>query len=508
MKNRSSVLFIPEPTLTFRHGQAVEDPRDGLTLFGPLDAGKPYGIRAGVIGTAIGISYFKDWVQRIQKPLCDEGSHIARPPFPGFEAAFQIPWSPNPVLSIELENKDIDRLIHLDDPYQRVHGTVSLFSQAIQSAVLKEEGVADLWFVVVPDVIHELCRPNARVNVQDQVKAEWRYAPKAARRFRWNPSLYEEENRATLAYQYEVDFHNQLKARLLGDRIITQIVQESTLALFEEGPDSHFRKRDCRPFQAAIAWNIGTTTFYKAGGRPWKINGIRDGVCYIGLVFKRDATGTDPRLACCAAQMFLDSGDGIVFRGAIGPWYSRDTREFHLSQQAARRLVELAIETYKQNSNGRLPRELFLHGRASFADDEWQGFKSGIDPAQTNIVGVKIREDAPLRLYRQGKHPVLRGTAYIQHRRSAFLWTKGYAPRLRTYVGREVPRPLRIDLDRGSADIEVILSDIMALTKLNYNACILADGLPVTLRFANAIGEILTAGPVEKESPLPFKHYI
>ena len=34
----------------------------------------------------------------------------------------------------------------------------------------------------------------------------------------------------------------------------------------------------------------------------------------------------------------------------------------------------------------------------------------------------------------------------------------------------------------------------MSLTKLNYNACIYGDGLPVTLKFADSIGEILTAG--------------
>ncbi len=40
----------------------------------------------------------------------------------------------------------------------------------------------------------------------------------------------------------------------------------------------------------------------------------------------------------------------------------------------------------------------------------------------------------------------------------------------------------------------------MALTKLNHNACVFGDGAPVTPKFADAVGEIL--------SPLPFKHYI
>jgi len=49
---------------------------------------------------------------------------------------------------------------------------------------------------------------------------------------------------------------------------------------------------------------------------------------------------------------------------------------------------------------------------------------------------------------------------------------------------------------------------VLALTKLNYNACIFADGEPVTLRFADSIGEVLTAGKNIKTYILPFKHYV
>lgn len=91
---------------------------------------------------------------------------------------------------------------------------------------------------------------------------------------------------------------------------------------------------------------------------------------------------------------------------------------------------------------------------------------------------------------------------------TAYLWTKGFVPRLQTYPGREVPWPLLIEVCRGKADIRVVLVDIMALTKLNYNSCSFADRVPVTLRFADAVGEILTAGPLGTIPPLAFKHCI
>ena len=123
-------------------------------------------------------------------------------------------------------------------------------------------------------------------------------------------------------------------------------------------------------------------------------------------------------------------------------------------------------------------------------------------------MGVRIRTADRLKLYRIGKYAALRGLACIESRSFAYLWTKGFVPRLQTYPGLEVPRPLLVDVCRGEADIEVVLGDILALTKLNYNSCIFADGQPVTLRFANAVGEILTAGPTDIAAPLQFKYYI
>ena len=34
------------------------------------------------------------------------------------------------------------------------------------------------------------------------------------------------------------------------------------------------------------------------------------------------------------------------------------------------------------------------------------------------------------------------------------------------------------------------------------------DGIPITLKFADAIGEILTAAPLKNVPPLPFSNYI
>jgi hypothetical protein len=197
--------------------------------------------------------------------------------------------------------------------------------------------------------------------------------------------------------------------------------------------------------------------------------------------------------------MFLDSGDGVVFKGAVGPWYSPDTGDFHLSYTAAKALGVLAVSSYERRV-GAPPKELFIHGRVRFEDDEWLGFRDAAGNS-TNIVGVRIRPETNLKLYRKGQNPVLRGVAHVISHRKAYLWTKGWTP-------REVPNPLSVEISRGNAQIEIVLHDIISLTKLNYNTCIFGDGMPITLKFANAVGEILTAGPITGVPPLPFSHYI
>jgi hypothetical protein len=48
------LIYIPEPKLTFGFGQKMEDPRDGLTLFGPYSKDQYSGqVNVGVIGPKI-----------------------------------------------------------------------------------------------------------------------------------------------------------------------------------------------------------------------------------------------------------------------------------------------------------------------------------------------------------------------------------------------------------------------------------------------------------------------
>jgi hypothetical protein len=63
------LVKLPEPALLFGYNQRMEDPRDGLTLFGPLEQDRPYGIRYGVVGTRTGIKLLEEWIEWAQGPV-------------------------------------------------------------------------------------------------------------------------------------------------------------------------------------------------------------------------------------------------------------------------------------------------------------------------------------------------------------------------------------------------------------------------------------------------------
>lgn len=504
------LIYIQEPNILFAYGQKCTDPRDGLTLFGPLN--KIFGIKSGVVATQDGLNIFKNYLKLIQKPIYNSNK-ITRPMFPGFEAVFDCKWDIESIVYKEVTHEEIGKLLYNDSAHKRTYDLVTLFISKIIAANKNEDEKVDVWFVIVPDDIYKYCRPNS-VLPKDLVQTKSLITKSKARTFRYEPTLFEDINvelkqqeKEALTYNYDAQFHDQLKARLLQHTIPTQIMRESTLAWRDFKNKFGTPLRDFSKIEGHLAWTISTAAFYKAGGKPWKLSDIRSGVCYLGLVYKQVEKSKDPKNACCAAQMFLDNGDGTVFKGEVGPWYNPKRGEFHLNPKEAKALLTQALESYKEQ-NGEYPKEIFIHAKTRFNIQEWTAFQQ-VTPEGTNLVGITITKTKPLKLYKtEGNYPIMRGNAYVVNEKSAFLWSVGYVPKTQSTLSMEVPSPIFIEINKGEGEIIQVLKDVLALTKLNYNACIFADGIPVTLRFADKIGEILTASTDIKAPPLAFKFYI
>ena len=505
------------PKLEFRFSQTAEYPRDGLYLFGPVDAnGRPRRVSYGVIGTPASLRRFKEWSARVSNFInvpspgrMSKGAEIHHVPFPGFSEAFFSHWSPEPSRTItDIDEAHLRHLIHIENRHEAIKSVVDTFVELLVSDRARDEDPPSFWYVVVPEFVHTFGRPQSIVTKADRVPGNVAISKDKAATLSRQPTLFGDEEVEAQVYQYATDFRRQLKARLLDHQIVTQIVRETTLTPHEFSETGQRGQKRRVEDPATIAWKLCTTSYYKSGGRPWQLANVRSGVCYVGLIYKRDPRESDMRHACCAAQMFLSDGEGVVFRGALGPWYHPESKQFHLDRPTAYRLVTTVLNEYRLG-HPRAPNELFIHAKSAFSPGEWEGFVEACHGTSTNVVGVQI-SDAwdELKLFRPGNYPVVRGTAMLTNRWSGFLWSSGYVPRLNTYMGPETPNPLRVSVRRGTANIRTVMADVLALTKLNFNTCLFNDRKPVTISFADAIGDILISAPVQSEPRLPFKFYI
>jgi hypothetical protein len=492
------ITVFDEPELEFRYGQRVKSPHDGLSLFGPFDAdpeANPRAIPHIIIGTDSGIALFSDWSKalmkpatldlKIQKPRDKKPNLKLWPPYPGFEAAFCTPWPVKSLKSYIIDRDELSYSSKTYEPHERAHKVANFYLEKLKIAATKLDQKPSICICIVPDEVYQNCRPKSRViEPVDKISKKDINSRKSGQ-FELLDDFEPE------AYHLSPDFRRQIKARSMEYEIPIQIIRESTLRLTNA---NEFGKRQLTPLSDRM-WNLATALYYKSGGKPWRLVTARDGVCYIGIAFRKTDNQTEGKTACCAAQMFLDTGDGIVFLGDFGPWYSPKNHQFHLTPQASYELLRGTLETYSQ-LEGKELTEIFLHSRSTISDEEFQGYQQAC-PANVKLVGVRVcsRARFPFRLYRPGDMPIIRGTFLRLNDKSGLLWASGFKPRLGTYDGWEVPAPLHIDIQHGEACIERVAQDIFGLTKLNYNACRLGESQPVTVGFSDAVGEILVSNP-------------
>jgi hypothetical protein len=504
------LTVLPEPRIEFGSRQCLHDPHDGLALFGPYDiasANHPKSIPYAVLGTPQGVAAFMEWSRLIQGAIVADSGRDAVglrplndklwPPYPGFEAAFASVW---PKQAVWLQAVDTAKLIRASrdfDSSKRAYDLVNIYLDGIRTVVKRDE-TPKVIVCVVPEEVWMNCRPESRIPETLGVGEKISAYEKSVRRS-GQASLLDPYDPAQ--YKLSVDFRRQLKARVMEHSIPVQIVRESTLRI---GPQVKEERRTLTPLPDR-AWNLSTALYYKAGAKPWRLADAREGVAYIGVAFRKgDKEGAS---ACCAAQMFLNTGDGIVFLGPDAPIYSEKERQFHLTKATARRLLDGLLKTYS-DLGGHPLKEIFLHYRSEISGDEFAGYREGCPPG-VRLVAVRVRPDRfSVRLFRPGFWPVLRGTFWKVSERTAYLWGTGFKPRWETYDGWEMPVPLRIDIQHGSAQIEQVARDIFGLTKLNYNACRLGTAEPVTIKYSDAVGEILVANPNVPGKKPNFKFYI
>ena len=162
----NSVTVFDEPQLEFASGEMLEHPRDGLTLFGPVDSKgieKPSHLCYGVVGTKSGVGAFREFVKAVNRPIPTDNDldEVLWPHFPGFEEAFHAVLPTEPAWVEELDELVVKNAATNLDDHQRVFGVVSLFLSQVRAAKKSDEPFR-FFVIVVPDFVFANCRPLSR----------------------------------------------------------------------------------------------------------------------------------------------------------------------------------------------------------------------------------------------------------------------------------------------------------------------------------------------------------
>jgi hypothetical protein len=290
-------------------------------------------------------------------------------------------------------------------------------------------------------------------------------------------------------------FRRGLKAECM-DVLPTQLIWHKTLAGTRGVQDLPTR-----------AWNLTTALMYKAKIIPWRLADIVEGSCFVGLSFYHEDEARSPFLRTSIAQAFTDRGEGFVLRGETIEWDERTQRERapHLTSAQASAILHRVLEVYERQV-GVKPRKVVLHKTSRYTDEERSGFEAGLAAYTSHYALLTVTRRGVFCL-RPGYKAVLRGTAIDFGGKKGLVYTTGYAPFLRCYSGFRIPQPVEISENWGSLTFRECATDILRLTKLNWNTSAFGTHDPITLAFSRRVGDILKLAG-QREPAVQYRYYM
>jgi hypothetical protein len=456
-----SCRYFQEPRLRFAGGKQHVDPKTGLACFGPLSLDPlkrhPKIVRVGFVGTADSAEKAEQWISINAKGVPGDEKH---PDFPGCAAdrGFHTDLEFNRAWREVVTQTELDDLLHVRSRKLRFENALALIEHKFQ-LLDRKDSRPDYVVVTLPESLAE-------------------------RIF----SINFEERGLGMVHR---DFRRAIKARVMKYKFPTQLMDQKTI---------EFRDTD---HPAKIAWNFFTGLYFKAGGSPWGPTGLTSGTCYMGVRFYRGIGSANPAMFTSLVQAFDEHGEGLVFRGPDFEWnpLAHEQKTPHMKMEDAMRLVEFALSKYSSEMH-QLPSRVVIHKSSRWTDEERTGVREGLRGKVSRHDLVAMQRQDSVRLITANKYPPLRGTRFSVGDLD-FLYTTGFVADLGQFHGMHVPSPLLV-ADHCCSDTprETLTSEILTLTKMNWNAARLGGLLPITLEFARRVSDIMKEIPSD-EDPLP-----
>jgi hypothetical protein len=471
------ITLLNEPELQFGSGTHV-DIKFGLMNYGPLDFDQPLApvnIKLGIVGTPESIEGIVRWLERIRLGVAAKESKRPNlfPRFPGFG-----------------EDKTLKAHFVLDRQLQRPIPALVLDTLCTKQRT--PEVIKDIAQLYLEEMEYLVQKTTADVLICAYSTTLVEFLDQVDTNDETNSIDPDEDGTASYDEQIvsKFELRDYLKAQAMRFQKPTQIIRPSTYGVVvKKGKKSASRKR--LQDEATRAWNLYTALYYKAGGIPWRL--VRDSTqlstCYVGISFFRTLDAT--RLFTSTAQVFNERGEGIILRGGAAT-HAKEDRQIHMSSEDAYKLLKDSLEIYRREHRT-FPARVVIHKSSIHNADEMKGFDEAlrsfsIEPQQADYLSIT---NTYTRLFRPNVYPPLRGTFFETGGEQNILYTKGSVDFFSTYPGLYIPHPLSFRSDRIAETSTFLASEIMALTKMNWNNTQFDGGDPITIRASRQVGDIL-----------------
>ncbi len=450
-------MVCEEPRLLFAtapNGRAYADvmPLRGLATKGPFDqalSSQPYSdrIRISVVcpkaESGILEAFLSGIDNRWSPQRQDKEEYLV--PYPGFEQAFRVP------LQIP-KRTDVNwfTLPEIDPSRDQESGARELarnINDAIRAAATTDRSVV---LILTP--------------------ARWD---------RWRG--FESEHEA-------FDVHDFVKAYAVQRGISTQFLKQEKLDIYDK----------CR-----FWWWFSLALYAKAMRTPWVLEGLDANSAYVGLGYAIDtkaARGQQIVLGC--SHLYNSHGQGLQFRLSRIENPTIRGGNPYLSFDDARRMGE-TIRSLFWDSQQRLPERVVVHKLFPFRFDELKGLRAGLEGVR-ELELLEINHESRLRYlsskvvqggFAEDNYPVRRGTALRLTDREALLWVHGSTDAVKpnwTYFQgkRRIPGPLVVRRYAGTSSLSSLSTEILGLSKMDWNSGDLYSQLPATVQSSKSIAQI------------------
>lgn len=288
----------------------------------------------------------------------------------------------------------------------------------------------------------------------------------------------------------DYDFHNTIKL-LSANKYKTQLLEEKTI-----------KSSDNR---SKILLNFAIGLYTKTIGMPWYPQNYSKDTLFLGICFGRDSQGIN--VGC--SQMFDGAGRGMQL--IISQVSDKKRKNQYLNKDEAFELGKKIRQTYYRSSKVAELERIVIHRSDPFRLEEIEGFKKAFEGIN-DFVLLQIVEENPFNVYPFNRYgccgyPAKRGTIIKTSNDTAYVWTDGAVvegdiDNGRTYRNskRGMGRPLKIKKYYGNISINDVVSDLMYLTKMDFNSSdVLYSKLPVTIKYSRIVCDIIKQGNFSNE---------